>query len=354
MKNINKLYFLLLLAVSLTIVSSCTKEVNNVTSPSSSPQVTKAEPELGASNVLITLTGSGLGSIRSVVFSKDSVSASFNPILNTGNALMFRIPTDAIPGEQDIIITNSLGVAVKVPFNVLGLATIIDVSDYNFEANSQLTLTGKNLNDVDRVVFNGTTTEIEIISKTATQLVLKFPATVLNSAKLDIYNLAGRITTTQEFVNIANAFHIFIDNYENGFENASWGPASVSNTVSKRGSASFMATYNQGNWSADGFANWNDGLTYSADYKFLSFWIKGGLIDHTFYITGDQRAGGYGNSDRSMPILVPANVWTYYKIKMSDLELWKKGNVFKQLGWWIPGPDNANETIYFDDVILIK
>ncbi len=346
----------MLLLVSVSMICSCekNKDGSSISKASTTPQPNPIEPGQAPSNEVLTLTGSGIGGVASIVFEIDSVPATFNPNFNTNNAIVFRVPTDALPGDQHIIFKNTAGVEFKVPFKVLGLPAILDVSDYNFSANGQLTLTGKNLADVSRVSFQGGTTELEVVSKTATSIVIKMPATTaFAQAKLVMTNEAGTVTTTQEFVNIDNAFRIFTDNYENGFENGSWGPASISNTVSKRGTSSFMATYNQGNWSADGFANWG-GLAYSADYKFLSFWIKGGLIDHTFYITGDQRAGGYGNSDRTMPILVPASVWTYYKIKMSDLELWKKGGDLKQLGWWIPGPDNANETLYFDDVIFIK
>jgi len=241
-----------------------------------------------------------------------------------------------------------------VPFNVLGLPAITEVSNYNFSAGANITLTGKNLGDVSKVVFRGQTAELQIVSKTETTLTVKMPATSLAQTKLDITNEAGTITTAQEFVCIDNAFLIFTDDYQNGFVNGSWGPAEVSATFAKSGTKSFKATYVKGNWSADGFANWDPGIPYSADYKYLSFWVKGGVESHTFYITGDQRAGGYGNSDRTAPIEVPANVWSYFKIKLSDLELWKKGGPFKQLGFWIPGPDNQDETIYFDDVIFIK
>jgi hypothetical protein len=147
-------------------------------------------------------------------------------------------------------------------------------------------------------------------------------------------------------------YKIFTDDYGNGFENGSWGPASVSSDFAKSGVKSFKAGYNKGNWSADGFANWN-GVASMPEYNYLSFWVKGASADYTLYVTGDARAGGYGNSDRSVPIAVPANVWTYFKIPMSTLELWKKGPM-KQLGFWIEGPEKQDEAFYFDDVILVK
>ncbi|WP_069659574.1 IPT/TIG domain-containing protein [Arcticibacter eurypsychrophilus] len=346
---------LALALVCISILFSCEKEDSTGSSASSNPKVDLIDPEKGASNQVLTITGNGIGGMTSVMFETDSVLVDFNPNFNTENAMIFRIPTDVIPGQQNIIFKNSKGVEVKVPFTVLGLPTITNVSNYNYNAGDNITLTGKNLADVSKVVFTGQSTALDIVSKTATTLTIKMPVTTLTSSKLNITNEAGVISTTQEFVSMANAYLIFTDDYQNGFVNASWGGGEVSSTVARSGASSFKTTYGKGNWSANGVASWNTGVT-NVNYKYLSFWIKGGLIEHTIYLTSDQRPAGYGNADVTTPIVVPANVWTYFKL---DLEkdkvlLWSKGPVFKQLGFWTKGPDNADETIYFDDVILIK
>ncbi len=353
-KNFKTCIVLMVVLLSISILPSCGKEDNKGSEATSNPKVDMIDPGRGASNEVLTVTGDGIGGVTSIMFDKDSIPASFNPNFNTDHALIFRIPTDAVPGEQNIVFKNGIGIEFKVAFNVLGLPTITDVSNYNFNAGTDITLTGKNLSDVSKVVLRGQTEELQIVSKTSTALTVRMPATALTQTKLDITNEAGTITTTQEFVSLDNAFLIFTDDYHNGFVSGSWGPTEISTTFSKSGTSSFKTTYVKGNWSANGFANWDPGVPYSADYKFLSFWVKGGVETHLFYITGDQRAGGYGNSDKTAEISIPANVWTYFKIKLSDLELWKKGGAFKQLGFWIPGPDNQDETLYFDDVILIK
>lgn len=326
---------------------------------SSSPSVNSIEPAEAAANTTLTLTGGGIGAIRTIVFENESVPASFNPNFNTDEALLFRVPVDALPGQQNIIFTNSLGVSFSIPFKVLGFPVVQDVSNYNFgsgtSATYTLTLTGKNLADVTKVVLSGTTTEVTIVSASATSLVITFPSDLTQSrTTLDITNSAGTITTTQEFVNIDLAYAFFKDNYENGWENGSWGPAQISTTVFKSGTASFQAGYNKGNWSADGFANWSDGVDYDADYKYLTFWVKGAANTYTFYLTGDKRAGGYGNSDTSTPLEIPAGVWTYFKLDLEEIGLWENGTPFKQLGWYIKGPDDQDATLYFDDVLLVK
>ncbi|HEX8462012.1 MAG TPA: hypothetical protein VF623_11300 [Segetibacter sp.] len=356
MKKIFNTKLLVIVLLSSIIFSvACKKEAVVGGTASSSPKVDSISPGAAASNSVITLMGSGLGNIQSIVFDSGKVNAVFNPVFNTDNTIIFRIPVEAIPAKQNIIFTNSLGVKISVPFQVLGLPTITDVSNFNWSTEySQITLAGKNLDDVYRVAFTTGTDTAIIVSKTKSSLVLKMPTTSVPRSMLNISNLAGTITTTQEFVNLDNAYKIFTDGYGAGFENASWGPADLSTTVFKTGTKSFAATYNKGNWSADGFASWSTGVPNMPEYKSLNFWVKGGSIDYTLYITGDKRAGGYGNSDQTVPIVVPASVWTYFKIPLEKLELWKTGTPFKQLGWWIKGPDGQNETFYFDDVIFVK
>jgi len=333
------------------LVTACKKDDEPGTA---TPVADAIDPGEAKGGDVLTLTGKGLSGITSIVFEKDSVPAGFNPNFNTDNALIFRVPDTASGGAQNILITNRSGKQVKVAFNVIALPSVTSASNYNFSAGESLTLTGNNLQDVSAVKLTGTSTVLTIVSKSKKQLVITLPATTLNSSFLDITNSTGTITTTQEFVNRDVAYHIFTDNYGAGWDNGSWGAASVSTEVFKAGTASFKATYGKGNWSANGFASWSIGFDYSPDYKYLTFWIKGGAKDRTFFITGDQRDGGYGNSDTSAPILVPATVWTYYKVPLSTLKLWSKGTKSKQLGFFIQGPDDQDETLHFDDVMVIK
>jgi hypothetical protein len=350
MKTIKNLKILLLAGV--LIIAGCTKEEQSESKASSNPVADKLDPEKASGNTVLTLTGSGLGGITSVVFEKGNVPAPFNPTLNTDRALIFRVPDTANGGAQNIILTNRLGTQLKVPFNVVALPLVNTASNYNFVEGTEITLVGNNLQDVTSITIDGTAAAASIVTQTKKELVIKMPATTVNSAKLVLTNSTGPITTSQVFVNLDKAYKIFTDDYGNGFENGSWGPASVSSAFAKSGVKSFKAGYNKGNWSADGFANWN-GVASMPEYNYLSFWVKGASADYTLYVTGDARAGGYGNSDRSVPIAVPANVWTYFKIPITTLELWKKGPM-KQLGFWIEGPEKQDEAFYFDDVILVK
>ena len=355
MKNIKPVFYIILFSfTAFILLQSCRKEVSINIPSSTDPVAEKLSIDSGSENTLLTLQGSGLGSIRTIVFDKGNVLAPFNPVLNTANALLFRIPAAAQNGLQNIIITNNTGAKISLPFKVLGYPVVNDISNYNFTTGTEITITGKNLLDVTSVFFAGSTTDgPSIISQTATTLVVKFPATNLARTALTVTNLTGSLTTAQEFCSYDNNFTFFIDDYQNGQQNNSWGDVSLSTTEFKVGEVSFEHTFKKGEYSQMGFGYnqiSNDG------YQFLTFWIKGGTVDLDLWIWSEQTEGGVDgvyDLDKNK-ITVPATVWTYFKVPIAPLQLWKKGPTFNVIGWRIKEPENISQKLYLDDVLLVK
>lgn len=358
MKTIFKnkiLYAYIISALALTL-NACKKDGDG--SPdikAGNPVAESLTPESAAGGAVLTLKGTGLGQIRTIVFDKDSVPASFYTTLNTESAIVFRVPDTISGGPQNIIFTNSEGKTLSVPFNGLAFPQVSNVSNYNFVAGAELTLTGNNLESVSKVVLKGSTDEATIVSQSKKQLVITMPSTTVARAALDITNVTGTTTTTQEFVNIDQAFQVFTDDYAAGFGDGSWGDAAAISTAEfKTGSKSVGKNYQKGNWHLIGFANWGSGIAYDASYKYLTCWVKGASRDYSLYIMSDKGVGGYGNYIEANRIDVPANVWTYFKVPLTTLNLWDSGSPFNQLGFRIKGPDAQDETFYFDDVMLVK
>jgi hypothetical protein len=336
-------------------LTACKKELDGSPDYKAGNPTGTITPGEAPGGTVLTVTGSGLGQMRSIVFEKNNVPANLQPNLNTETAIVFRVPDTAFGGQQNIVFTNVEGRTLSIPFKVIALPSVSGVSNYNYHGDGNVTLTGNNLDDVTAVVFDGTTVAPTIVSQSRKELVLKMPTGTLTDGKLKITNASGTVVTTQSFVNLDNAYHIFTEGYGDGWADGSWEPASVSSTVAKTGTKSFAAAYPAGGWKAEGFANWWPSLDYSADFKYLSFWVKGGTKDLTLYLTANTRGSGFANNDQSVPIEVPKNEWTYFKLPLSTLDLWKGGTTqLKQLGFWTKGPDGGNETIHFDDVILIK
>jgi len=347
MKNFSRSIIIAgIILMGLSIFVSCTKK--ETVTPSY-----QVSPAQGASKAVVTLTGAGLKDLRTISFDNGNVNATFNPVFNTDGAIIFRVPNDANPGDQRIVFTNANGYQYSVPFKVLGLPTIISVDNYNFKEGTTLTLTGKNLDDVSLVKFTGSDEVCAIVSKSATSLVITMPATAKYRTFLDITNQAGTVTTLEEFVSLTNNFKFFDDTYQNGEQDAAWGDAGfISTTEFKSGTASYGKNYQRGNWHQMGFG-WNN--ISNDNYKYLSFWMKGGSVNIDMWIWSQQSPGNndaYNNLNQK--ITVPANVWTYYKIPVSQLNLWANGPAFNQIGWRLKGPDVQDEKLYLDDVMLVK
>lgn len=349
-------FLIVLVATWVLAFQACKKDSDGMPDiESGNPVAENLTPSTASGGTLLTLTGTGLGDMRKIVFDKDSVPAPFYTTLNTENAVVFRVPDTISGGPQNIVLTNGAGRQLLVPFTGMAYPSVTTVSNYDFVAGAELTLTGNNLETVSKVALNTTNDQATIVSKTKKKLVIKMPATTIARAALNITNVTGTLTTTQEFVNIDLAYKMFTDDYATGFENASWGDAAfVSTAEFKTGTTSLGKKYAKGNWHLIGLANWG-GIVQDPSYKFLTVWIKGASRDYSLYLTTDKTtAGGWNDFPEPNKVNVPANVWTYFKIPLSTLNLWATGSPFKQIGFRIKGPDAQDETFYIDDLLLVK
>lgn len=319
------------------------------------------------------VVGTNLGSTTTIQL--NGVSIYFNRALNSDNTVIFNIPSTvpyAQPQPNTLVITTLYG-SITYKFTVLPPPpTVVSVSDYNFVEGRQLTLTGSGLSSITTVALKGTNATATIISKTDAQLVIKMPATTASRATLLFSYTSGSNTlqaaTSQEFVDIDNNYAIFAkDAFQNGWQDASWAsPSGVVTGPSVSGTKSLVASYSANGWKIEGFANWYPGFAYDPAYKFLTFWVKGGTVDHVLNIEGDKMATGYGQDGTTTPVKVPAHVWTYVKIPLdppsatvpanaATLNFWKTGTTAAQLGFFLLGKSgDVDETMYFDEVLFVK
>lgn len=309
------------------------------------------------------IEGSNLGSATSITF--NGQIAYFNRGLITDHSILVAIPLQTpyygTQATDSLVVTTLYGKAYYKFAIIAPPPTVKSVSDYNFSDGSQISFTGVGFASIQSVGFTGSSATCTIVSQTDTTMVLQFPSTNVSQANLVFnYSSAGKSDTVhsaQQFVDIDNAYQIFTNNnLQNGWGDNSWTKASpdISNAESKSGTSSFVMVFPQGNWQVEGFANYSPGVPYSPDYQYLSFWVKGGSYTETVYIQSNA-AKGWGQNFIN-PIQVPAGVWTYFKIPLSSLGLtgWTASQPLQSIGFFIQGPNNATETYYFDDVILIK
>lgn len=297
-------------------------------------------PGSAAGGVVVTLTGTGIGQIRTIVFDRNNVPAQFMSTLNTETNLVFRVPDTAFGGPQNIIFTNSEGRSLTVPFAVIALPNITSAFPTDFEQGTVVTIKGNNLDDVTSVVLDGTTDAATIISKTRKELVISMPNSSTDRAKLKIKNASGERLTDMEFVNVSKARTVFSEQLDNGFQDWGWGgaySASVENPIT--GTKSLKAAFDPaGSW---GGMQLGGGAISLAGYKYFTFWVKGADIDKNvqFWLNwGNQKV-----------ITVPANKWTYFRYELATAYpgLTNVDAVIFQIF-------DAGKTLYFDNIMFIK
>jgi len=342
-KKLSKIYLnlsLLLLASAVTI-SSCTKDSDgSPEAKAGTPVFTAISPDSAAGGNVITLTGTGLGDMRSIVFDNNNVPASFYTTLNTETAIVFRVPDTAYGGPQNIIFTNSKGTTLTVPFKVLAYPNVSTAFPTDFVAGTEVTITGNNLDDVTSVTIDGTSDAATIVSKTKKQLVIQMPASSVARGNLLITNASGDLVTTQEFVNVSQAATVFSDQLDNGFQNWGWGGTfAPSSEALISGAASMKAAYDpSGAW---GGMQLGGGSINLSGYKYFTFWAKGA--------DEDKNVQFWLNWNNVKVVTISANKWTYfrYELAVDYPGVSAVDNVTFQIF-------DAGKTIYFDNIMFVK
>lgn len=301
---------LLLLALSTLFITGCQKDSDG------SPEVStggmssgELNPGSAAGGEVITLKGSGIGQIRSIVFDKNNVPAPFLSTLNTETDLVFRVPDTAFGGPQNVIFTNADGKTLSVAFSVIALPNVTSAFPTDFAASTEVTLTGNNLDDVTSVVLEGTTDACTIVSQSRKQMVIRMPVSTADRAKLKLTNASGIRITDMEFVNVNRAITVFSEQLDNGFENWGWGGDFNASTDDKiTGTKCMKAAFDPaGSWG--GMQLGNGGSVNITGYKYFSFWAKGADVDKNvqFWLNwGNQKV-----------VTIPANKWTYFRYELA-------------------------------------
>lgn len=337
LKNCMSLLFLVL------ALASCQKDLDgNPESSAGELQLQRIEPDSASGGAVLIVKGSGLGQISSVMFEKDHVPATFNPVFNTDDALVFRVPDTASGGVQNIIFTNSEGKTGQVSFRVIALPSVTSVSENEVVEGTQLTLTGINFEDVKEIVLEGTSTAVKIVSKSKKQLQIIMPASSLPRAKLQITNASGLRVTDQEFIYIDNAYQLFAEGMNSNINNSSWSTSLTNTTESinvKSGTIALKAEYT-GSWG--GLQLLMNAPVDLSPYKFVTFWVKGAPFEKAITFNF--------NWANSQTLTIPANVWTYFKI---DLQVFKGAGV-NNLETFVMQINGDPATFYIDNILLLK
>ncbi len=366
--------------VSLAIFSSCKEDETGIPKVAvGTPVITKVylldtiakhkdSTIVGAEPYkLIVISGQFIGGVKAAYF--NGYLTTFNPTYNTDNNLIITVPA-AAPVDSTGVGSAFNKIKLVTPngeatfnFKLIAKPAVYEADKITFGADrGDITLKGKNFSDVSKVVFTGTNTEVNIVSRTKDKLgnetmTLRFPTSTVGQTTLDITNTSGIITTRNlEFVNADVALKIFTEGFDKDWSNNSWGDAGIVNSdQAYAGKKSMSQKLAGGNYHLIGFNNWNPSVPYTTDYTHLTFAIKGGVVDTPFWIESDASSAGFGQKYLAKnAIVAPAKVWTYYKIALKDLDFWAPGKTLKQIAWQVKGIPSTNDVYFFDDVMLVR
>jgi hypothetical protein len=345
MKNnwitLRSVFTTLVLGTALLAFPGCEK--NNTIGPGNPVADAKPiRPDSAGGGTVLTLFGTGLGDMRTIVFEKGNVPAALNPTFNTETNIVFRVPDTAFGGLQNIVFTNSAGRTLSVPFKVIALPTITTAFPTDFKTGSQITFTGNNLDDVTSVTLEGTTDAATIVRKSRKELVIAMPATNVARAKLRIRNGSGETLTNAEFVSIANSFAYFDDAFGPTIVNYSWNDGNnyAPSTEQKITGTHGLRAGFDGSWTA--LSMHSDAGIPIAGYSFIAFWIKGADVEKKLRLKI--------NWATDLQITVPANVWTYYRQPFQGF-IPPGTTKFNDFVFQI---EDAGKPLFFDNILLVK
>jgi len=138
------LKYLCLLSFGTLIFTSCNQ--------SDAPDVISFSPESGPAETLITVEGSNFVDLEAIYFD-ELVHANFNPSFGKEDALLFRVPPDAVVGDNMINIISEHGMT-SFPFKVtLDAPSVFNFNPKSANEGDQVSITGKNFFEPLEVLF---------------------------------------------------------------------------------------------------------------------------------------------------------------------------------------------------------
>ncbi|MET0635317.1 MAG: IPT/TIG domain-containing protein [Chitinophagaceae bacterium] len=141
----------------------------------------------------ITLTGEYLNWVRRVTFNSDKVVTTF--VSQSMNELVVTVPEDAQTGPLVLFFagTDSSDVRTEDTLTVT-LPVATSISPNPVKHQTDLTITGTNLDLVKQVLFTGVPAPVTVfVSQTATQIVIKVPASA-SKGKISLVAASGVAT----------------------------------------------------------------------------------------------------------------------------------------------------------------
>lgn len=285
------------------------------------PMATNLAPNPIKHQTNLTITGTNLDLVKKLYFT--GVTAAVTSFVSqSATQIVVKVPASAKTGKitfeaaSGVTTTSAADMQVQLP-------GITSIAPNPIDPDTDLTITGTNLDLVTGVSFTGITNPVtSFTSQSATQLVVKVPTgtlkgkvtlSVLNSTltveSAQVLEINGGLPPLADF-----AYAIYTDALQNGFQNWSWAGNDFSSTqIVRQGSTSIKATYGAGGY--EGITFHNDGGPATAGYTKFEFSVFGGAGTNGKQINVVVN-GGWSNPPQ---VTIVEGAWTTFSLDISSL-----------------------------------
>lgn len=176
--------------------------------PAEAPSLASYSPEFGPVETLITVEGSDFVDLTAINFD-ENVAADFNPSFGKEDVLLFRVPADAVIGDNLIRIVTEHG-ETTFPFRVtLEAPSVFDFSPKSANEGDHVWITGKNFFEPLEVLFFDSIPG-NIIYSQADSLVVEVPPNV-ERGRIKVKANGGSSTTAEFFF---STVELMVNNFD--------------------------------------------------------------------------------------------------------------------------------------------
>ncbi|MCC9137596.1 IPT/TIG domain-containing protein [Pontibacter silvestris] len=315
------------------------------------PAVTSATPTPVDPGANVTITGSNLDLVKSVVFGGDASVSTF--VNKSANQIVVTVPDQATSGTLTLITTHNYEVATETEVTVV-LPVVTGITPAPAAYGAYLTITGTNLDLVQSVKFTGGATVTNFLAKTASQIILTVPAEAKSGTLTLVTNRGLEIETTLEAMvgdGGPDIDHFIYDNALNADPNngwtllGGWGKASedLANTEQvSRGEKSIKVVYNEA-YGAFHLSPKNPNILN--DYTHVVLYVYGGSGNNRMALRVKTK-GGVDSPEPTFELI--EGEWQKVEIPISAF-----GDISGGISeFMIKNYGTESNTIYIDDVGL--
>jgi hypothetical protein len=281
------------------------------------PMVTSLSPNPILPEGNLTITGTDLDLTQSIVFPGASTPVT-QFVSRSATQIVVKIPKETVKGKINLRAFSGVDSPSADELTVV-LPSITDFAPAVVARESNLTITGTNLNLATGIVFKGVTSPVtQFVSRSATQIVVKVPKEA-NKGAIAVQAISGVLIESPKAMAIVGdllpldplKYAFYDDAFQNNWQNWGWGNTNdVASTDNVReGAMSIKATFAGGY----GAIQFNNGTVATAGYNQLTFSIFGTPG------TGGKKIKVTASGGTDYMVTIEEGKWVEYKLTMAEI-----------------------------------